>query len=78
VVAAHRGSIQPLLGCYQHRAADGLRRAAGAGDVPLREAVGALSPRLLEVEDPELLFNVNAPDDLLQAAAMLDRRAASR
>jgi molybdopterin-guanine dinucleotide biosynthesis protein A len=40
----------------------------------LREAVGALSPRLLELDDPDALFNVNAPDDLLQATAMLDRR----
>jgi hypothetical protein len=29
---------------------------------------------LLEVEDPDELFNVNAPDDLLRAAATLDRR----
>jgi hypothetical protein len=28
---------------------------------------------LLEVSDPDLLFNVNAPEHLLRAAAMLDR-----
>ena len=39
----------------------------------MRDAVAALGPRLLQVDDPEALFNVNAPDDLLLAAAMLDR-----
>ena len=40
----------------------------------LRDAVLALRPRLLEIDDADALFNVNAPEDLLQAAAMLDRR----
>ena len=30
---------------------------------------------MLEVADPDVLFNVNTPDDLLQAAGMLDLRA---
>ena len=72
VVAARGGAMHPLLGRYLPEAAEQL---SGAGpDVALREAVGALSPRLLEVDDPDALFNVNAPDDLLQATAMLDRR----
>jgi molybdopterin-guanine dinucleotide biosynthesis protein A len=71
VVASARGIMQPLLGCYQPRAAHHLR----AGDErPLRDQVAELSPRVVEVEDPRELFNVNAPEDLLQAAAMLDRR----
>ena len=36
--------------------------------------MAAIGPRLFEVEDPEALFNLNAPDDLLMASAMLDRR----
>jgi molybdopterin-guanine dinucleotide biosynthesis protein A len=44
----------------------------------LREAIASLDAVRLEVADPEELFNVNAPEDLLQAAAMLDRRRASR
>jgi molybdopterin-guanine dinucleotide biosynthesis protein A len=71
VVASARGEMQPLLGCYQPRSAQLLR----PGDErPLREQVAELSPRIVEAEDPRELFNVNAPEDLLQAAAMLDRR----
>jgi molybdopterin-guanine dinucleotide biosynthesis protein A len=71
VVASRRGTMQPLLGCYQQSAMELL---GPAGDRPLRELVAALKPRLVEVEDPDALFNVNAPDDLLRAAATLDRR----
>ena len=42
---------------------------------PVNETVVRLGPKFLEVKDPDDLFNVNTPDDLLQAAAMLDRRA---
>jgi molybdenum cofactor guanylyltransferase len=75
VVASARGSMQPLLGCYLPRAA----RLMLAGDErPLREQIAALDPRIHEVDDPRELFNVNAPEDLLQAAAMLDRQAPTR
>jgi molybdopterin-guanine dinucleotide biosynthesis protein A len=74
VVASHAGAIQPLLGCYQPAAA---ARLSSATDRPLRELVGAIGPRLFEVPDPDELFNVNSPDDLLQATAMLDQRARS-
>jgi molybdopterin-guanine dinucleotide biosynthesis protein A len=74
VIAARHGMTQPLLGCYQPRALELLREAAGGFERPLREVVAAIGPRLYEVEDPDALFNVNAPEDLLQAAAMLDRR----
>ncbi len=74
VVASHAGAMQPLLGCYQPAAAAGLTDAI---DRPLRELVGAIQPRLFEVPDPDELFNVNSPDDLLQATAMLDQRARS-
>jgi molybdopterin-guanine dinucleotide biosynthesis protein A len=76
VIAAHGGETQPLLGYYQPGAADAL--SAARPGVPLRETVAAIGARLLEVGDPELLFNVNTPDDLLVAAAMLDRRRVSR
>ncbi len=72
VLATTGGEIQPLLGCYQPAALDPLR-GARAG-IPLRDAVSAIGPSLLEVDDPDALFNVNTPDDLLQAAAMLDGR----
>jgi molybdopterin-guanine dinucleotide biosynthesis protein A len=74
VIVAYRGALQPLLGCYHSRAGELLARVARQGKVPVREAVAAIDPRLLELEDPQALFNVNSPDDLLQAAAMFDRR----
>ena len=74
VVATRNGVMQPLLGCYQQLAGELLLSASEAAGQPLREAVAAIGPRLFEVEDPEALFNVNAPDDLLMASAMLDRR----
>ncbi len=74
VLAATGGAIQPLLGWYHPRALTVLREAMAAQAVPLREAVGRLRSALIEVQEPEQLFNVNTPDDLLQAAAMLDSR----
>ena len=71
VVASADGMMQPLLACYQPHA---LGLLSQAFDRPLREQVAAIGPRPLEVSDPEELFNVNAPEDLLRAAAMLDRR----
>ncbi len=76
VIAGHRGRMQPLLGCYRQSAA---RLLAAPGDgVVLREAVAQIGARLLEVGDPQALFNVNTREDLQQAEAMLASRAASR
>ena len=70
--------MQPLLGCYQPRALDAAgRRGARRRPGPLHETVAALEPVLLEVDDPDELFDVDSPDDLLVAAAMLDRRRLS-
>jgi molybdopterin-guanine dinucleotide biosynthesis protein A len=74
VIASSGGSTQPLLGCYQPEALEPLTAALERVDVPVREAVAALDPVLYEVEDAEELFNINSPDDLLQASAMIDRR----
>jgi molybdopterin-guanine dinucleotide biosynthesis protein A len=74
VIAKHGDSVQPLLGVYRPGAARGLAGAV-RDELPVREAVARIGPRLVEVDDPDELFNVNTPDDLLQAAAMLDRRA---
>jgi molybdenum cofactor guanylyltransferase len=71
VVASTQGAMQPLLGCYHPRAAQLLR---ADDERPLRQQVAELVPAIVEVEDPRALFNVNAPEDLLQASAMLDRR----
>jgi molybdenum cofactor guanylyltransferase len=73
VVASRRGEFQPLLGCYRPGA---LELLEPAGNRPLRELVAAIKPRLLDVDDPESLYNVNEPADLLPAAAALERRRA--
>jgi molybdopterin-guanine dinucleotide biosynthesis protein A len=77
VIACAKGTMQPLLGCYQRRALPLLTAAAAAASCPLRETIAAIEPVLLEVDDPEELFDIDAPDDLLQAAAMMDRRRLS-
>jgi molybdopterin-guanine dinucleotide biosynthesis protein A len=77
VVACAQERVQPLLGCYQPKALGLLADAARAGTGRVIDAVAALDPVLLEVEDPEELFDVDTPDDLLQAMAMLDRRRAA-
>lgn len=77
VLASWHGEIQPLLGCYQQSAVEPLSAAAREPGVRLRDAVAALNPAHYEVEDPDCLFNVNSPEELLQAAALLDRRRAA-
>lgn len=77
VVACSQDRMQPLLGCYQPRALDLLSGAARAASGRLMDVVAGIDPVLLEVDDPEELFDIDSPDDLLQAAAMLDRRRAA-
>jgi molybdopterin-guanine dinucleotide biosynthesis protein A len=74
VVACRGDDVQPLLGCSAPRAIDPLRSGLPA-EAPVRELVASLHPRMLDVGDPELLFNINSPEDLLHAAAILDGRA---
>jgi molybdopterin-guanine dinucleotide biosynthesis protein A len=74
VIAARDGRTQPLLGCYHPEALGPLSAALGHSETPVREAVAALHPSHYEVEDDDELFNINSPDDLLLAAAMVDRR----
>lgn len=78
VVASWQDEIQPLLGCYWPGALAPLSAAARDPGVRLRDAVAALKLVRYEVGDPDCLFNVNSPDELLQAAAMLDRRRVER
>ena len=78
VLAASGSNVQPLLGCYQPSALELLTPLGCAPDRPLRDCIAEIGPVTLEVSDPDLLFNVNTPDDLLQAAAMLDARSPRR
>ena len=74
VVASLGGELQPLLARYEPGALAPLSAALRRPQIPLREAVAALAPARFEMADPECLFNVNSPAELLQAAALLDRR----
>lgn len=74
VLGSCRGAVAPLLACYQPSAVKLLGDAAREGQLSVQEAVAAIGPRRLEIEDPDELFTVKTPDDLLQAAGMLDRR----
>ena len=68
--------LQPLLGCYQPGGA-GAARAGAARERRAARArrCAALGPRLARGRATEIeLFNVNTPEDLLQAAALLDQR----
>ena len=76
VVASTQGELQPLLACYQPEALEPLSDLLSGTPGALREAMGSLRPTVYEIEDPDVLFNVNSPSDLLQAAAMMDRRRA--
>lgn len=80
VVASVDGVIRPLVGCYRPQAAALLAGAAKLtadgvlDDELVRVAVTAIAPARFEVDDPTELFDVNTPDDLLQASAMLGSR----
>jgi molybdenum cofactor guanylyltransferase len=68
------GRLQPLLARYAP-ASHAPLAAALAQDPPpsLTEAVAALRPRVLELDDARPFFNVNAPEDLLTASGLLGR-----
>jgi molybdopterin-guanine dinucleotide biosynthesis protein A len=74
VVASRGGEIQPLLGCYHPAAAEALPLAAIAAGRSARELVAALGPAIVEVDDPRALFNVNTPEELREAEALLASR----
>jgi molybdopterin-guanine dinucleotide biosynthesis protein A len=76
-LCAFDGDVQPLLGCYWPEAESVLQ--AGLDELrPLRAVAADLAPVIVEAPDAEAVFNVNAPEDLLTAAAMLDRKASAR
>ena len=79
VITRAAGRDQPLLGRYHPRCTQVLRGLDPHAGASVQDAVARLAPVVLDVEDPQLLFNVNTPADLLQATAMIDaRRRASR
>ncbi|MDW5594324.1 molybdenum cofactor guanylyltransferase [Conexibacter stalactiti] len=74
VVPRAGGRMQPLLARYEPPALPLLLSALSGPPRPLTEVVERLEPRLLEADgDAEAFFNVNLPEDLLTATAMMDR-----
>jgi molybdopterin-guanine dinucleotide biosynthesis protein A len=74
VVPRAAGRLQPLLARYAPSAHAPLAAILARDPPPsLTDAVVALRPRVLEFDDPLPFFNVNAPEDLLTAAGILDR-----
>ncbi len=74
VLASAGAELQPLLGCYRPAALELLRALIVDERIPMRAAAQAIGAHGLEVQDRDELFNVNSPMQLLQAAALLDRR----
>jgi molybdenum cofactor guanylyltransferase len=72
VVPRAAGHLQPLCARYDPRALTAL--AASDFGAPVTEVVAALSPRIVDWPDDEPFFNVNHPEDILQAAALLSGR----
>lgn len=77
VVPRAGGRLQPLLARYAPSAYAPLAAALRSDPLPpLSDAVAALEPHVLELDDAHPFFNVNAPEDLLTAAGLLDIGAA--
>jgi len=74
VVPRAGGRLQPLFARYEPSALAPLAAALAAPDGlgRLTEIVAALGPRVVELADERAFFNVNAPEDLLTAAGMMD------
>lgn len=72
VIVRAAGRWQPLLGYYRPAALEPLAGALRGGPPPLRDAVAALDPRLYDVDDATLLFNVNTREDVLEASGLLE------
>ncbi len=72
VVPRVAGQLQPLCALYAPKALSGLAAFDPQGRAT--DAVEALGIVELPESDATPYFNVNTPDDLLQATGMLDRR----
>jgi molybdenum cofactor guanylyltransferase len=68
IVPRAAGRLQPLCARYEPSALP--RLSHFDPDAPARSIVAALAPRILEWPDERPFFNVNRPEDLLQASAL--------
>jgi molybdopterin-guanine dinucleotide biosynthesis protein A len=78
LIATNGDGLQPLLGRYEPEAMALLEPAVADVAAPLRAVVGALRPARFVVEDAVELFNVNTPEDLVRARAILTGEAGKR
>jgi molybdenum cofactor guanylyltransferase len=67
------GRLRPLMALYTPLALAGLS-GYGPEDAP-QAAVAALDPAIVEIDDADAFFEVNAPEDVLQASALRAERA---
>ncbi len=74
VVPQAGGHVQVLCALYRPAALDGLR--GFAPDARAADVVGALEPAIVPFEDDTPFFNVNTPQDLVEAEALLAARSA--
>jgi molybdenum cofactor guanylyltransferase len=72
VVPRGAGHLQPLCARYEAAALSTL--ADFDPKVAVTDAVAGLRPRILDWHDDQPFFNVNGPEDLLHASALLPRR----
>lgn len=75
VIARDGSSIQPLLGCYRPESLPRLAAALEDPHTSLINAVSGLGPAFYDVADPEILFNVNTPEEALEASTLLVQRS---
>lgn len=74
VVPRVGGRLQPLLARYEPQALEALAAALADPRLgSLTRVVEALPPCELALDEEEAFFNVNLPEDLLTATAMMDR-----
>lgn len=73
VVPRAAGRLEPLMALYTPLALPGL---SGYGpEDPTEAVVTALGPVIIEIEDADAFFTVNAPEDVLQVSALRAQRA---
>jgi molybdopterin-guanine dinucleotide biosynthesis protein A len=77
VVPRALGKLQVLAAAYGAAALAGFDAALAAGETSVQGAVATLGPRLVEIDalqawgDETMFLNVNTPEDLRRAAALL-------
>lgn len=71
VVPRADGRLQPLCALYRPSALEDLEAAGDGGR--LTDVVAALDPVVVDVPDGRAFHNVNAPEDLWHASALLPR-----